>query len=96
MRNPFTVFRRCRELEIENLQLKSTCTNLSNQLEKITAMRADYPGIEPCRSQRCLQCAHAVIRYHPRPLYIERTLVGCSVHAKCEDFSKLREMGLGR
>lgn len=96
MRNPFTVFRRCRELEIENLQLKSTCKDLRKQLENITAMRADYPGIEPCRSQRCLQCEHAVIRYRPRSLYIERTLVGCSVHAKCEDFSKLLEMGLGR
>ena len=79
MRNPFTVFRRCRELEDENLQLKSTCKDL------------------PCRSQRCLQCEHAVIRYQYLQLFCsERTLVGCSVHAKCEDFSELREKGLGR
>lgn len=96
MRNPFTVFRRCRELENENLQLKSTCKDLRKQLENITAMRADYPGIEPCRSQRCLQCEHAVIRYQHLQFYDERTLVGCSVHAKCEDFSELREKGLGR
>ena len=97
MRNPFTAIRRCRELENENLQLKSTCKDLRKQLENITAMRADYPGIEPCRSQRCLQCEHAVIRYQYRQLFCsERTLVGCSVHAKCEDFSELREKGLGR
>ena len=41
MRNPFTAFRRCRELENENLQLKSTCKDLRKQLENITAMRAD-------------------------------------------------------
>ena len=71
--------------------------DLRKQLENITAMRADYPGIEPCRSQRCLQCEHAVIRYQYLQLFCsERTLVGCSVHAKCEDFSELREKGLGR
>ena len=95
MRNPFTVFRRCRELEFENDVLKADCANLRNRLEELTSMRADYPGIEPCRSQRCLKCAHAVIRYRHYPLYVERTLVGCSLHAKCENFLKLREMGLG-
>lgn len=96
MRNPFTVFRRCRALEGENYQLELKCKDLTKELEAITAMRADYPGIEPCRSQRCLQCKHAVIRYRHRQFYVERTLVGCSVHAKCENFSKLLEMGLGK
>ena len=85
MRSPFTVFRRCRELEIENLKLKSTCADLSNQLEKITAMRADYPGIEPCRSQRCLKCAHAVI-YYPDYIWRVGKLIGCARHAECDGF----------
>ena len=54
MRNPFTAFRRCRELENENLQLKSTCKDLRKQLENITAMRVDYVGIGPCRILRCM------------------------------------------
>lgn len=33
MRNPFTVFRRCRELEIENLELKSTCKDLRSHCQ---------------------------------------------------------------
>ena len=97
MRNPFHVFPRCLELKEERDFWEDRCKDLDKQLEGLESMRADYPGIEPCRSQRCLQCKHAVIRYQYRQLFCsERTLVGCSVHAKCEDFSELRGMGLGR
>ena len=42
-------------------QLKEENDLMREELEKITAMRADYPGIEPCRSQRCAACEHAIM-----------------------------------
>ena len=84
MRNPFTVFRRCRELEAQ-------VEKLTAELSEITAMRSDYPGIEPCKSPRCKKCEYAIARDHYNPDgSLRLQLVGCAVHAKCEDFKPSR------
>lgn len=88
MRNPFTVFRRCRELEVQNEKLNYEIKRMGEKLSEITSMQADYPGIEPCRSQRCLKCEHAIIRRYYNGLWPVDELIGCARHAKCEDFSQ--------
>ena len=71
-------------------QLEEENDRLREELEKITAMRADYPGIEPCHSQRCTACEHAIICYLGSFPYDCKRLIGCSKNAKCECFSPLQ------
>ena len=68
-------------------QLQEENDRLREELEKITAMRADYPGIEPCHSQRCAACEHAIICHLGHFPYDYERLIGCSRNTKCEFFS---------
>ena len=77
-------------------QLEEENDSLRKELEKITAMRADYPGIEPCHSQRCAACKHAIISYRGFFPFECKMLIGCSRNAKCEFFSPLQPLERGR
>lgn len=80
MRNPFTVFRRCRELERENDQLRHELEELNHkQFVSAFIEGENLPKINgTCRS--CIYVAYATDS-RGRPFY-----VGCQKKAMCSDY----------
>jgi|GEM_PF-3421009 len=80
MRNPFTVFRRCRELEEENSRLRDELEDLRHKQYASAFIEGEYlPKINgTCRS--CIYVARAADSLG-RPFY-----VGCQKKAMCSDY----------
>lgn len=80
MRNPFTVFRRCRELEEENAVLRSQLSEMRRK-EYISAF-VENAGL-PKINNVCRSCAYAATSVDSRgfPFF-----VGCQKDAMCSNY----------